>query len=84
MSYRVDVGSSEVLEVPLDADVGVVGRVVAVVRHVVERVVAQNVPGVHQPKQTRRRNTISKFPFSRAVVVAQVVEQWHSVLTGRV
>ena len=61
MSYRVDVGSSKVLEVPLHADVGVAGRVVAVVRHVVERVIAQHVPGVHQPKQTRRRNTISKL-----------------------
>ena len=68
MSYRVDVGSSEVLEVPLHADVGVAGRVVAVVRHVVERVVAQNVPGVHQPKQTWRRNTIGKLVLVRPTI----------------
>ena len=68
MSYRVDVSSSEVLEVPLHADVGVAGRVEAVVRHVVERVVAQNVPGVHQPKQTRRRNTIGKLVLVRPTI----------------
>ena len=46
-SYRVDVCRSKVLEVPLDANVGVVGRVLAVVGHVVERVVAQDVSGVN-------------------------------------